>query len=60
MSEDLKPFLMRALTKLDKLSLEIKRTSPLSQEDQKILLLRELVKEQLPNEDTGSTTHATR
>lgn len=52
MKKDLTPHLKRALLKLDQWTAQIRKTSPLSVESEKALLLRELVKEQLPDEDT--------
>jgi hypothetical protein len=60
MKKDLSPFLKRALLKLDQWTAQIRKTSPLSEESEKILLLRELVKEQIPNEDSGHSARPAR
>ncbi len=52
MKKDLKPHLKRALLKLDQWTAQIRKTSPVTAEGEKSLLLRELVKEQLPDEDS--------
>ncbi|HEX4926142.1 MAG TPA: hypothetical protein VFV50_18760 [Bdellovibrionales bacterium] len=52
MKKDLSPYLSRALLKLDQWTAQIKKSSPLTEESERLLLLKELVKEQIPNEDT--------
>ena len=60
MKNDLTPFLQRALLKLDQWTAQIERTTPPQDEGEKIHLLRELVKEQIPNEDTAPSASAVR
>jgi len=60
MKKDLKPYLQRALLKLDQWTAQIKKSAPLTEENEKIIFLRELVKEQIPNEDSGPSARPTR
>jgi hypothetical protein len=60
MNKDLAPYLQRALLKLDQWTARISNTTPKPSDNEKLLLLRELVKEQIPNEDPGPSARASR
>lgn len=55
MSEKIEVFLEKQLEQLEKAYQEILKTKGFNQEAQKIAILKEMIKEQNPNENTMST-----
>lgn len=56
MSQDIEKYLQTALQKLERAYEEHMRTAVYSQESEKIRILIEMIKEQIPHEDTRSAT----
>lgn len=56
MQKELDNYLSAALKRLEKASSEILKTQSYSKEAEKIQMLKELVKEQIKNENTRSAT----
>lgn len=60
MSKQLEEYLLKALARLEAASESVKRTQGYSRETAKIRLLTELVREQVPHENSRHTTRQTR
>lgn len=60
MSNALEAYLIKALQRLEKASEQIKKTQGYTRETAKVRILTELVKEQVPHENTRDTTRTAR
>ncbi len=60
MAQDLEAYLETALSRLEIAQQEITKTHGVSEDSETLQLLIELVKEQVPNENTHRTTRQTR
>lgn len=60
MSDELERYLSLALKRLEKASEEIVKTQGYTEDTEILLFLKELVREQVPNEDTHHTARQTR
>ena len=60
MAQELEAYLTQALKRLEKATQEVMKTQGFTKESETLQLLTELVREQVTNEDTRSTTSKTR
>ena len=60
MAQELEGYLKNALKRLEKASEEILKTQGLNEDTETLKLLTELIREQVPHEDTDHSTRQTR
>ncbi|MFN7729682.1 MAG: hypothetical protein ACK5P7_11045 [Bdellovibrio sp.] len=60
MAQELEGYLRMALKRLEKATTEVTKTQGLNEDTEILKLLTEIVREQVPHEDSDSTTRQTR
>lgn len=60
MAKDVEEHLLNTLKRLEKATEEIRKTQGYTTEVEKLTILMEMIREQVPNEDTRTTTRQTR